>query len=134
MLRRDDGSLAACVCGPDIRNFSRIKVGDVVKVTLSEEVAVMLSKDSRPATSEQTSTISRAKKGAKPGGQLVNTTSLTARVAAIDVTRRLLTLRTADGQNKTVRVHPEISLANVNPGDDVGVRLTQAVVVTVTEP
>src|SRR5512135_3718347 len=36
VLRREDGSLTTYVCGPDVRNFDQIAVGDKVSVTLAE--------------------------------------------------------------------------------------------------
>jgi hypothetical protein len=39
----------------------------------------------------------------------------------------------ADGTNQTVKVGPDINLVNVSPGDDVGVRVTRAVAIAVTE-
>jgi hypothetical protein len=134
VLRREDGSLTSYICGPDVRNFDQIEVGDRVNVTLADELAVALVKGSVPPASVQSTVVVRAPVGAKPGGKVIDTVGFTARVVTVDYEQRLVTLLMPDGRNKTVKVGPDINLANVNPGDDVGVRLTRAMIITVGKP
>ncbi len=134
VLRREDGTLSTYTCGPDVRNFNRIEIGDHVKVTVAEELAVVLAKGGLPPASGASTAIVRSQEGAKPGGRIVDTTAVIARVTAVDATARIVTLRLPDGTDHKVRVGPDVSLTNVNPGDDVGVRLTQALIIAVVKP
>jgi hypothetical protein len=134
VLRREDGSLTSYICGPDVRNFDQIEVGDRVNVTLADELAVALVEGSLPPATVQSTVVVRAPVGAKPGGKVMDTVGFTARVVTVDYEQRLVTLLMPDGHNKTVKVGPDINLAKVNPGDNVGVRLTRAMILTVGKP
>ena len=134
VLRREDGSLTSYICGPDVRNFDQIEVGDRVNVTLADELAVALVEGDQPPASVSSTVVVRAPVGAKPGGKVMDTVGFTARVVTVDYEQRLVTLLMPDGRNKTVKVGPDINLAKVNPGDIVGVRLTRAMVLTVGKP
>ncbi|HTY86119.1 MAG TPA: hypothetical protein VMB80_01530 [Candidatus Acidoferrum sp.] len=134
VLQRPDGSATTYECGPDVRNFDQIKVGDQVTVTAAEELALALVKGGVPPVAGTASAIVRSPQGAKPGGKIVDTVAFTAKVVSVNAAGRQVTLQMPDGQNKTVKVGPDINLANVNPGDDVGVRLTRALAISVTEP
>jgi hypothetical protein len=135
VLLHPDGSLTTYECGPEVRNFDQIKVGDQVKATVAESVALGLMKGGTvPIGSGTSSAMVRAPLGAKPGGKIVDTVGFTAKVMSVDVQNRKVTLQTVDGQNQTVKVSPDINLANVKPGDDVGVRVTRAFAISVTPP
>jgi hypothetical protein len=135
VLQQADGSLTTYKCGPEVRNFDQIKVGDQVTATVAESLAIGLMKGgSVPIGVGTTSAIVRAPLGAKPGGKIVDTVGFTAKVMSVDATKREVTLQTVDGQIKKVKVGPDINLANVKPGDDVGVRITRAFAIAVTPP
>lgn len=134
VLRDENGELTTCVCGSDIRNFDQLRVGDRVEVTLAEELAIVLIKDELAPAAGQATVLVRSPAGAKPGGQVVNTAGFVAQVEAVDISKRLVTLQMPDGRNKTVKVGDSVSLANVQRGDTVGVRLTEALMITVSEP
>ena len=134
VLQRPDGSQTTYECGPEVRNFDQIKVGDHVTVTAAEELALALVKGGVPPAAGTSSAIVRAPQGAKPGGQIVDTVAFTAKVVSVDAMGREVTLQMPTGPNKTVKVGPDINLANVNPGDDVGVRLTRAIAISVKTP
>ena len=134
VLLHPDGTQTTYECGPDVRNFSQIKAGDQVTATMAEELAIALIKGDVPPAAGTASAIVRAPLGAKPGGKIVDTVGFTARVVSVSVVNRTVTLQMADGTNKTIAVGRDINLANVNPGDHVGVRITRAFAIAVTEP
>jgi preprotein translocase subunit YajC len=70
--------------------------------------------------------------GDKPGAQIVDTTGFIAKIVSVDALNRVVTLQMADGTNRTIKVGPDINLVNVNPGDNVGVRVTRAIAIAVT--
>jgi len=47
---------------------------------------------------------------------------------------RRVTLQFVDGSTKTVRVNPDIDLANVAPGDAVTVQVAEALAIAVEKP
>jgi len=135
VLAHPDGTTTTYECGSEVRNFDQIKVGDEVTATVAESVAIGLIKGGgMPSGAGTSSAIVRAPLGAKPGGKMVDTVGFIARVKSVDVPGRQVTLQLADGSSETVKVGPDINLANVNPGDDVGVRLTRAFAIQVTSP
>jgi hypothetical protein len=134
VLQRPDGTQTTYECGPEVRNFDQIKVGDQVTATAAEELALALIKGGVPPAAGTSSAIVRAPKGAKPGGKIVDTVAFTAKVVSVNAMGREVTLQMPAGPNKTVKVGPDINLANVNPGDDVGVRLTRAFAISVATP
>jgi len=135
VLQHADGSTSTYECGPEVRNFDQIKSGDQVTATVGEEIALALVPGGAvPPSASQASAIIRAPQGEKPGGKIVDTVAFSAKVTGVDAMKHEVTLQTVDGQSKTVKVGPDINLANVHPGDDVGVRLTRAFAISVAAP
>ncbi len=135
VLKQADGTLTTYECGSEVRNFDQIKVGDQVTATVAESVAIGLMKGGGvPIGAGTSSAVVRAPLGAKPAGKMVDTVGFTAKVMSVDTQNRKVTLQTVDGQTQTVKVGPDINLANINPGDDVGVRVTRAFAIAVTPP
>ena len=134
VLKHSDGSTTTYECGSDVRNFDQIKVGDQVTATLAESVAIGLIKGGVPPAAGTASAIVRAPLGAKPGGRIVDTAGFTAKVLDVDYPGRVVTLQAVDGQKMTVKVGPDVNLGNVNPGDDVGVKITRAFAISVQSP
>ena len=133
LLQHQDGSVTTYQCGPDVRNFDQIKVGDHVTATVAESLAIALIKGTDiPTVAGASSAMVRAPLGAKPGGQIVDSVGFIAKVLSVNIEKRQVILQTPDGSSQTVKVGPDINLANVSPGDDVGVRATRAIAIEVT--
>lgn len=133
VLLHPDGSSSAYKCGAEVRNFAQIKVGDHVTATVAESLAIGLLKGGGISTGMGSSSATiRAPLGDKPSVRMVDTVGFIAKVASVDAANRRVTLQMADGTNQTVKVGPDINLANVSAGDDVGVRVTRATAITVT--
>lgn len=134
VLLHGDGTTSSYECGPDVRNFDQIKVGDQVTATVGESVAIGLIKGGVPPAAGTATAVVRSPLGDKPGGKVVDTVGFIAKVVSIDPSTRMVTLQTPDGHDQTLKVGPDIDLTGVNPGDDVGVRVTRAFAVSVTSP
>jgi hypothetical protein len=134
MLLHSDGTTNSYECGPEVRNFDQIKVGDRVTATVGEAVAIVLAKGGVTPTAGATSAMVRAPLGAKPAGKVVDTIAFTANVTSIDADNRNVTLQMPDGTSETVQVGPNVDLSKINTGDTVGVQLTRAFAVSVTSP
>lgn len=128
-----DGKRTTVKCGPEVVNFNRINVNDLIQVTIAEEYAVSLGKEGSPSASGKI-TVALAEAGAKPGAATVETITVKARVQSIDAAKRKVTLEFPEGKTKTVKVEDSVDLARVSPGDIVTVVYSEAIAVTVTTP
>lgn len=133
-LRSPDGTTKTYQVGPEAVNFDQIQVGDQVKATYVESLALDVRKANEPPSAAERQEITRAPKGAMPGGVIVNTTELTARVTAIDPTNRTVTLVGPAGNTRTLKVGPNVDLTKVHTGDNVVVRYTESLKIQVERP
>ena len=133
-LAHADGSTDIYQCGPEVRNFAQIKVGDQVTATVAESVAVVLLKGGIPPAAGAATLMVRAPQGDKPSGRVVDTIAATATVVSVNAETRHVTLAMPDGKNKTVKVGPDVDLTNVKAGDVVGVKITRSFAIAVTSP
>jgi len=128
-----DGSKQQYKVSKEVNNFNQINVGDKVSATLVEALAVYLRQSGAPASAGEAETVSLAPqaKGAEPGIVMTDTKEVTAKVQFVDRKNHTVTLKFDDGSRKTVRVNKSVDLAGVKAGDDVTVRLTDALAVVV---
>lgn len=112
-------------------NFGQIKVRDQVKATVTEKLAVFLSKDKAPPSAGVAATVALAPKGTMPGGVIADTAEVTATVTAVDAKTRKVTLTFIDGTTDTVKVGKAVDLSKVSPGDTVTARLSESIAIAV---
>jgi len=131
-LKFADGRTRSLKLGPEARNFDQIAVGDQVKATYAESVAIGVRKsDEKPAAS-QTRTVKVAPKEAKPGVIVADTTEITAKVEAIDYAKWTVDLKGPEGNVRTFAVDKSVKkFKNVKKGDEVVVRVTEALAIVV---
>lgn len=130
-LRTADGSEATFHAGKEIINFDQIKVGDEVKATRIDALALYARKPGVPASEGETATVALAPKGAMPGAYLATTVEATDKIVAIDQHKRMVTLEGINGEPRTIHVGPKADLAALKKGDEVVVRLTQGLLLRV---
>ena len=134
-LKFPDGRMQVFEAGPEVRNFDQIKVGDQVKATLAESVAIFVRKSGEQPSAGEARAVKVAPKGAKPGVVLVGTTEMTAKVEAIDYKKRTVTLKGPEGNVKTFTVDKSVKkFSNVKVGDELVVRVTDALAIVVEKP
>ena len=129
-----DGKKTTVKCGPDVINFDQIRVGDQVKVMVTEELAVAMATSGAPASDGGASVVALAPKGARPGGIVANTVQVTAKVTAINLKKHKATLQFPDGTTRTVAVRPDVDLTQRKVGEEVVIRCTQALAISVEKP
>jgi hypothetical protein len=120
--------------GKKVRNFDQIKVGDEVKATLLESVAVTVSKSSAPPEAGERGVVAVAPKGAKPGVVMAKTRSITAKIVSVDAQARTVTLEGPMGGKPAIKVGPKVNLDELQTGDDVTLRVTDALAIRVEKP
>ncbi len=136
VLKRAGGSNVTYKALPNALGFDDIKAGDVVKVSVAEELAVFLGKNSVPASAGTDTAKLRVR---LPGGTQavateVGTLVFTAKITAIDDWNDAVTLQLPDGTSKTIKVSEAVNLADVSIGDVVSVQSTEAAVVMLEKP
>ena len=97
-LKTDKGEEISFVAGPDVQRLADIKVGDRVEIQYYESLTLKLSKveGGTPATSE-TATEMRAEPTELPGGIKSQSTTITAKITAVDATAGTVTLVGPEG-------------------------------------
>jgi hypothetical protein len=134
-LKFADGKTQTYKLGPEVRNFDQIKVGDQVKTTYAESIAVFVRKSNEKPSADEVQTIQLAPKGAKPGVLMTDTFEVTAAVEAIDYKKRTVTLKGPEGNLKTVPVDKGVkNFKNVKVGDEVVMKITEAMAIYVEKP
>jgi hypothetical protein len=78
-------------------------------------------------------TVSLAPKGAKPGIFVENTERVTAKIESIDAAKGTITFKEPSGAERTMKVAPKTDLADLNKGDLVVVRYTNALALYVAK-
>jgi Cu/Ag efflux protein CusF len=127
-----DGSRHTVKLGPEVRNFDQIKAGDTVKARFVESLAVMVAKTGEAPAASDRGTVELAPKGEKPGIIAVDTAEMNATVQKIDYKQRLITLKGPQGNERTFKVDKSATkFKNIKNGDDVYIRFTEAVAITV---
>jgi hypothetical protein len=134
-LKFEDGSMRTYKLSEAVKNFDQIQVGDKVKSTYVESVAILVMKADGKPTASQTQSIQVAAKGEKPGVVVSNTYTITSKVEAIDYDKRTVGLRGPDGNLNTFSVDKSAERFNeVKVGDDVVIQVTEATMIAVEKP
>jgi hypothetical protein len=133
-LLREDGSRFTVKLGPGAVNFGQVKVGDWVKLTVTEELVVYLKAAGAPRNDELAASVVLSPKGAKPGGLVTETEQITGTILAIDPVNHTATLQLEDGSTKTFPVSKDIDLHKHYVGEQVVIRFTKMMAISVEKP
>jgi len=133
-LLTSDGKETVVKCGPEVINFDQIFVGDKLKVVVTEELVAYLGDAAAPANEGAGALVALAPKGAKPGGILAETVQVKAKITAIDLKKHKATLQFADGSTRTVAVRPDVDLTQRKLGEEVVIRTTGMLALSVEKP
>jgi hypothetical protein len=119
----------------DVKNFSNLKVGDVVNVSYYESVAAQIVKGSQKVTDPAASTFAYGSPtGMKPSGGVGASLTATVKIEAIDLGTNTVAFKGEDGQTHIVEVKsPNMKefIRTLKPGDHVNVTFTDSVAVEV---
>lgn len=129
-----DGKETTVKCGPEVINFDQIRVGDQLKVRVTQELAVAMATPGAPPNDGGADMVALAPKGAKPGGMMASTVQVTAKVTAIDLKHHKATIQLPDGSSKSFDVRPDVDLTQRKVGEEVVLRFTEALAISVQKP
>jgi Cu/Ag efflux protein CusF len=129
------GGRTVVVDAKNARNLDQVKVGDKVNLRYIESTALFVRKSDAPPSVSETQEVALAPKGEKPGGIVTKTIELTGTVESIDMKKRTVAVKGPAGNVRTFKVGPEAkNLGQVKKGDQVVLRYTEAVALSVTKP
>jgi hypothetical protein len=128
-----EGRELEAILGDEVKNFDKIKVGDIVTMTITKVVVSDVKVINNGIKErEETVSYSRAQSGDKPAGIIEHQVKIVADVTAIDAKKNIVTIK---GPYKTVQVAvgPEV-LKGVKVGNQIEAIITQNIAVQVTAP
>ena len=128
-LKHTDGTLDNIYCGPEVKRFSELKVGDTVTFTYHE--AVIASIAAPGATPREPTTAVVRGAGEKPAGIVAQKMSALVTVLAIDHKVPSITIEKQDGGKMSFKVENPKNIEGVKVGDKVQITYTQAIAVSV---
>lgn len=128
-----NGNKTTYKAGPNAVNFGQIATGDQVKATVTEEAAIYIGSGAPPSAMAGAA-VALAPVGSKPGGELVTTRQVTAKVTAVDAKKHKVTFELPDGSTKQVKVGSKVNLSAVKPGTNVTVQISEGLAITVARP
>lgn len=128
------GDRFTLIADDSVLNFDQIEPRDRIVTEYLESVAIIVV----PAGSEllmgDAAALEVAPKGDKPGVMGVETQVIVATVTALNVDDRLATLELENGERRTIKISEDARLDMVEVGNQVRLRLTRAVAVSVVKP
>ncbi len=116
-LASADGITTTYKVGPKVKHFDRVQVGDKVKATVTEELAVYVLENNR-----------------LPDGTTAEALGINAKVLLVDPSYRLLTLQYPNGQSDTVKPGLNTKMLQMSPGDSVVIRPLELTAIRVEKP
>jgi len=129
------GGRVVTVDAKNARNLDQLKVGDKVNLTYTQERAVFVRKTDEPASASEARSVQLAPKGQKPGGVIAQTIELTGSVESVDPKKHMIDLKGPAGNVRTFAVDPAVkNLSQIKKGDQVVLRFTERVALSVVKP
>jgi len=129
------GGRVVTVDAKNARNLEQVKVGDKVNLTYTQERAVFVRKTDEPPSAAEARSVQLSPKGEKPGGVIVQTIELTGSVESVDPQKHMIVLKGPAGNVRTFPVDPSVkNLSQIKKGDQVVLRFTESVALSVVKP
>jgi len=132
-LKDDKGNVEDIACGPDVKRFDELTVGDTV--TFSYHAAVVYQIGKPGAASPAAEDVSAVRgQGPKPSGAYTRQRKVTVTVEAIDPAIPSITVRAPNGNAMSAQVKDKNNLEGVKVGDKIDITYTEAMMITVEAP
>lgn len=119
-LRSKKGNTITCKAAPQVANYSQLRVGDLVKATITDAVTIFPVKNGPPPSAG-----AGVEVAGQPASVVLQTTDARAKVFQVDRSYRMLTVDYGDGSMKQFKIPLHHTLKNVRKGDEVVVRATE---------
>jgi Cu/Ag efflux protein CusF len=129
ILKTPDGDVIPIKC-KDATNLDQIKPGDQVKAVAMGRVALFVGKDAPPG-GEAGRMVIRTTQGGKPALIIVDTTQTKEEVEAVDAAGKTVTFQGDEGTPTKIAVGQDVDLSGIKKGDEVTVRTTGGLALSV---
>jgi hypothetical protein len=126
-LRSKAGDTITCKVAPQVADYDQIQVGEQVKATITDAVAIFLVKNGPPPNAGAGVEVA----GTQAGSLVLLTTDTSGKLTKVDPSYRLLTVEYANGSTKEFKVPLPNTLENLQKGDAVVVRATEPLAIRV---
>lgn len=130
-LRSDEGNMITCKAAPQVSNFGQLQMGDKVKATVTDAVAIYPAKSGPPPSAGTGVEVTGSAEAVQPAKVVLQTTDSHGKVTKVDPSYRLMTVEYADGSTKEFKVPLPNTLENVQKGDEVVVRATEPLAICI---
>ena len=130
-LKGPQGNELTIEAGPEVKNFSKLKVGDTVDVQYVESLVLELKKGGgMPVERKDEHAMTAAKPGEKPGAAAGRRITVVGDVVNVDTATKTVTVK---GPKRTVDLHVEDpeQLKLIAKGDQVQATYTEAAALSV---
>jgi hypothetical protein len=132
-IKTSSGDFNELTVGPEVRNFSQIKIGDKIKVEYLLSVAFEVRKPTEEeivADGTTSEVVARAKLGEKPAGGVGQGIINIAKVESIDKVAQTVTLRevSSDLLSQVKAKYPE-NLSYIKVGDSIVIKTVEALAI-----
>jgi ribosomal 50S subunit-recycling heat shock protein len=129
------GGRTVVVNAKNAKNLDQVKVGDKVNLEFIEELALFVRKSDAAPSATETQMVALAPKGKKPAGLMAETIELTGNVESVDAKKRTIDVKGPAGNVRTFKVDKDVkNLAQIKKSDQVVLRFTEAVALSVAKP
>ena len=131
-LKGTEGETETVKCGPEVKRFDELKVGDTVTFRYYESIAYAIRKPGQPSglPAQAGPSVTRGQ-GPRPGGTIAQQETATVTVKSVDAKVPSVTVLTADGRTVSFKVEDKKNLKDVKAGDKVEITYTEAVMISV---
>ena len=127
-LRTDAGNTITCKAAPQVSNYSQLQVGERVKATVTDMVALFPVKGGQLPSAGSGIEVAGA---GEPAKVVLQTTDSRGRVTKVDPSYRLLTVEYSNGSTKQFKVPLPYTLENIKKGDEIVVRASEPLAIRV---
>lgn len=133
-LKDKEGEVETIYCGPEVKRFSELKVGDTVTFRYYESVILAVRKPGQasglPKKATDGPTVQRGQ-GARPGATLSRQETATVVVTGIDPKVPSITVLTNDNSRSSFKVEDKNNIKGLAVGDKVEITYTVALLISV---
>ena len=133
-LKGENGRVFTFVAGDQVKNLPQVHVGDTVKATYTESIAIEVKRvEGGTPDLSVAATGGSADPGERPAGNVARTVTASAVITGIDRTTNRVTLRGPSGNERVVQVRDPKNLDNVQVGDMVYATYTESLGIAVEQ-
>ncbi len=131
-LKDKEGETETIYCGPEVKRFDELKVGDTVTFRYTESIVYAIRKPGQPSGLPQDTgpKVTRGT-GPKPSGTIAGQATATVTIKAIDPKVPSIKVLTEDGRTLSFKIEDKKNLKGVEVGDKVEVTYTEALMISV---